>query len=82
MKKLILVLLVVFGGVASADDPALKQQEQACYDLLNKDGLPADGEEEAAKKQVREEKSKDNQLDRALELLKSWEVFKAIAQRN
>jgi len=35
MKKLILVLLVMFGGVASADD--LMQQKQACVDAMNKD---------------------------------------------
>ena len=34
MKKLILVLVVVFGGTAFAD---VTPQEQACYDLLNKD---------------------------------------------
>jgi hypothetical protein len=37
MKKLILVLLVVFGGVASADAPQPTPQEQACYDLANHD---------------------------------------------
>jgi hypothetical protein len=42
MKKLILVVLVSLGGIASADDPALKQQEQACYDLANKDKAFAD----------------------------------------
>jgi hypothetical protein len=43
MKKLILVLLVVLGGVASADTaPAATPQEQACYDLANKDKAFAD----------------------------------------
>jgi len=42
MKKLILILIVAFAGVAYADDPAQKQQEQACYDLLNKDPAFAD----------------------------------------
>jgi hypothetical protein len=34
MKKLILVLLVAFSGVASAD---ITPQQQACFDLANKD---------------------------------------------
>jgi hypothetical protein len=34
MKKLILVLLVAFAGVASADTTP---QQQACFDLANKD---------------------------------------------
>jgi hypothetical protein len=34
MKKLILVLLVAFAGVASAEPTP---QEQACFDLANKD---------------------------------------------
>ena len=43
MKKLILVLVVVLGGVASADTaPQPTPQEQACYDLANKDKAFAD----------------------------------------
>ena len=36
--------------------------------------------EEAKKEEVKEKKPPDNQLERALELLKSWEVFKNIAK--
>jgi hypothetical protein len=43
MKKLILVLIVVFGGIARADTaPAATPQEQACYDLANNDKAFAD----------------------------------------
>ena len=42
MKKLIIFLIVAIAGVAYADDPAQKQQEQACYDLLNHDKAFAD----------------------------------------
>jgi len=35
--------------------------------------------EEVKKEEVKEKKSADNQLERALELLKSWEIFKNIA---
>ena len=35
MKKLVLILLVMFGGVASADD--LAQKKQMCVDVMNAD---------------------------------------------
>ncbi len=37
-------------------------------------------EEKVIKEEANEKKPQDNQLARALELLKSWEVFKTIAQ--
>lgn len=40
MKKLILVLLVAFAGVASADD--LAQKKQTCVDAMNADPKFAD----------------------------------------
>jgi cell division protein FtsL len=52
MKKLILVFLVAFAGVASADDPAVKQQEQACYDLANHDPAFADSLKKTIDKQL------------------------------
>lgn len=39
-------------------------------------------EESKKKEEVKEKKPVDNQLDRALELLKSWEVFKKIAKEK
>ena len=38
--------------------------------------------EEAKKEEAKKEKPADNQLERALELLKSWEVFKSVAKGN
>jgi hypothetical protein len=49
MKKLILVLVVLFGGVASAD---VTPQEQACYDLANQDKAFADSLLRVADKQI------------------------------
>ena len=49
-------------------------------------GMPKEKEkpkkEEAKKEVVKEKKPVDNQLERALELLKSWDVFKNIAKGN
>ena len=42
-------------------------------------GLP---KEKPVKEEVKEKKPADNQLERALELLKSWEIFKNIATGN
>ena len=42
MKNLIIILVVSLAGAAYAADPAQKQQEQACYDLLNHDPAFAD----------------------------------------
>ena len=44
---------------------------------------PKDKEKENTKKEEgkgKEKKPADNQLDRALELLKTWDVFKTVAQ--
>jgi len=38
--------------------------------------------EEAKKEEAKEKKPADNQLERALELLKSWEIFKSVAKGN
>jgi carboxyl-terminal processing protease len=38
--------------------------------------------EKPVKEEVKEKKPADNQLERALELLKSWEIFKNIAHRE
>jgi carboxyl-terminal processing protease len=39
-------------------------------------------EEPKKKEEVKEKKPVDQQLDRALELLKSWEIFKKLAKEN
>ena len=39
-------------------------------------------EEPKKKEEMKEKKPADQQLDRALELLKSWEIFKKVAQQN
>ena len=49
MKKLILVLLVAFAGVASADTTP---QQQACFDLANKDQAFADALIKVADKRI------------------------------
>jgi carboxyl-terminal processing protease len=38
--------------------------------------------EKLKKEEVKEKKPVDHQLERALELLKSWDIFKKIAERN
>jgi len=38
--------------------------------------------EEPKKEEAKKEKPADNQLERALELLKSWEIFKSVAKGN
>jgi chromatin segregation and condensation protein Rec8/ScpA/Scc1 (kleisin family) len=38
--------------------------------------------EKSKKEEVKEKKPADNQLERALELLKSWEIFNNIAKGN
>jgi carboxyl-terminal processing protease len=38
--------------------------------------------EESKKEETKEKKPVDNQLERALELLKSWDIFKNIAKGN
>jgi carboxyl-terminal processing protease len=38
--------------------------------------------EKSKKEEVKEKKPADNQLERALELLKSWEIFNKVAKEN
>jgi carboxyl-terminal processing protease len=44
-------------------------------------GVPKE-KEKPKKEEVKEKKPVDNQLERALELLKSWDIFKSIAEGN
>jgi hypothetical protein len=49
-------------------------------------GVPKEKEkpkkEEAKKEEIKEKKPIDNQRERALELLKSWDIFKNISKEN
>ena len=64
--------------------PAEKDLERHLMDVEK--GGPKEKEkakrEEAKKEEVKEKKPVDPQLDRALELLKSWDIFKNIAKGN
>ncbi len=57
--------------------PSEKNLERHLIDVEK--GAPK-GKEKAVKEEADEKKPQDNQLDRAVELLKSWEVFKTIAE--
>ncbi len=57
--------------------PSEKDLERHLMDIEK--GAPKD-KDKSVKEDVRDKKPADNQLDRAVELLKSWEVFKTIAQ--
>jgi carboxyl-terminal processing protease len=56
-----------------------KEKEKPKKEELKKEELK---KEESKKEEVKEKKPVDNQLDRALELLKSWDIFKKIAKEN
>ncbi len=70
--------------------PAEKDLERHLMDVEK--GEPKDKEkpkkeevkdkEKAKKEEVKEKKTVDNQLERALELLKSWDIFKNISKEN
>jgi len=50
--------------------------------LIDVEKGAAKEKEKAKKEEVKEKKPVDNQLERALELLKSWDIFKNIAKGN
>ncbi len=65
--------------------PSEKDLERALdtEKVAPKEAAPKEKEIEKTKKEAGKEKEKkpaDNQLDRALELLKTWDVFKTVAQ--
>jgi carboxyl-terminal processing protease len=64
--------------------PMEKDLERHLIDVEK--GLPKEKEtpkkEEVKKEEAKEKKPIDYQLDRALELLKSWEIFKKVAKEN
>jgi carboxyl-terminal processing protease len=57
--------------------PAEKDLERHLIDVEK--GVPKE-KEKPKKEEVKEKKALDNQLERALELLKSWDIFKNIAK--
>lgn len=59
--------------------PAEKDLERHLMDVEK--GVPKE-KEKLKKEEVKEKKPVDNQLERALELLKSWDIFKNIAKGN
>jgi carboxyl-terminal processing protease len=59
--------------------PAEKDLERHLIDVKEKE---KEKEKEKPKVEVKEKKPVDNQLERALELLKSWEIFKKIATKR
>ncbi|HVP79029.1 MAG TPA: S41 family peptidase [Thermodesulfobacteriota bacterium] len=59
--------------------PAEKDLERHLIDVEK--GGPKD-KEKPKKEEVKEKKPVDNQLERALELLKSWDIFKNISKEN
>jgi carboxyl-terminal processing protease len=59
--------------------PAEKDLERHLMDVEK--GAPKE-KEKPKKEEVKEKKPIDNQLERALELLKSWDIFKNIAKGN
>jgi carboxyl-terminal processing protease len=59
--------------------PAEKDLERHLMDVEK--GVPKE-KEKPKKEEVKEKKPVDNQLERALELLKSWDIFKNLAKGN
>ncbi len=59
--------------------PAEKDLERHLMDVEK--GVPKE-KEKPKKEEVKEKKPVDNQLERAIELLKSWDIFKNIAKGN
>jgi carboxyl-terminal processing protease len=59
--------------------PMEKDLERHLIDIEK--GLPKE-KEKPKKEEVKEKKPTDQQLDRALELLKSWEIFKKVAKEK
>lgn len=59
--------------------PAERDLERHLMDVGK--GVPKE-QEKSKKEEVKEKKPADNQLERALELLKSWEIFNNIAKGN
>ena len=65
------------------DRPAVVREKDLKNHMDSKEGKPSDRTSESeAKAKVREQLEKDNQLSRALEVLKSWEILSSIKYTN
>jgi carboxyl-terminal processing protease len=62
--------------------PKLPTEKDLERHLIDVEKGPSKEKETPKKEEVKEKKPVDYQLDRALELLKSWEIFKKVAKEN
>jgi carboxyl-terminal processing protease len=62
--------------------PKMPMEKDLERHLIDTGKEPPKEKEKPKKEEVKEKKPTDHQLDRALELLKSWEIFKKVAKEN
>ena len=62
--------------------PKLPMEKDLERHLIDVEKGPPKEKEKPKKEEVKEKKPIDHQLERALELLKSWEIFKKLAKEN
>jgi carboxyl-terminal processing protease len=62
--------------------PKLPMEKDLERHLMDIEKGPPKEKEKPKKEEVKEKKPTDQQLDRALELLKSWEIFKKVTKEN
>jgi len=62
--------------------PKLPMEKDLERHLIDVEKGPPKEKEKPKKEEVKEKKPTDHQLERALELLKSWEIFKKLAKEN
>ena len=62
--------------------PKLPMEKDLERHLMDIEKGPPKEKEKPKKEEVKEKKPTDHQLERALELLKSWEIFKKLAKEN
>ena len=62
--------------------PKMPMEKDLGRHLMDTEKEPPKEKEKPKKEEVKEKKPTDHQLDRALELLKSWEIFKKIAKEK
>ena len=62
--------------------PKMPTEKDLERHLIEIEKGPPKEKEKNKKEEVKEKKPADQQLDRALELLKSWEIFKKVAKEN
>ena len=62
--------------------PKMPMEKDLGRHLIDTEKEPPKEKEKPKKEEVKEKKPTDHQLDRALELLKSWEIFKKVAKEK